>query len=281
MEKNKKINKFKVGIIVFLIVSVISICVFGRYILNNIKEAYFISKQFYFSSDILTMDGAQYQYDNWGGVDVYQIGFDLYSYNNKLSKLNYDLNYKVTCESLDTDKIKCSIGSADGASSANGTIYVSQNNTSRVTIFITPISTIEKGERVKLKVTASTEEPYIKEISCEFSLYLKMEQQNTYSIEDVTNRDYAMLKMVNGNSTGTPVTLTFNANELRIDMNDPICQDMQILDTMTIGGKEFVTKVQFNLPKESAKNIKFYKVDKTKNYTYPSGSTECAITVNI
>ena len=45
--------------------------------------------------------------------------------------------------------------------------------------------------------------------------------------------------------------------------------------------KEYITKVEITLPKESAKNIKFYKVDKTQNYTYPSGSVDSAITVNI
>ena len=34
------------------------------------------------------------------------------------------------------------------------------------------------------------------------------------------------------------------------------------------------------MDKESAKNIKFYKVDMSQDYTYPSGDTSCIISVN-
>jgi len=283
MEKQRKLNKRKVGIVIFLIVFAISIAVFGRYIYNSAREAYFTSKRFYFTSDRLTVNGTGYQYDNWGGVDPYSISFNLYSYINTLTRMEYDLNYTLTCESLSTDKITCSIGTVDGGTTANGTIYKAQNNTSVATIWVKPKegASINKGETVKVKVTARTEEPYVKEISCIFSLYLKLEQQCTYSIEDVENRDYAVLKMVNGSDAGMPFTIEFDPNELRLDFNDEIYQDMTILSTTTINSKIYITSVEVNLAKESAKNLKFYKVDVTQDYTYPNGAAESAITVNI
>ena len=84
----------------------ISITVFGRYIYNAAREAYFISKKFYFTSNILTANGSEYQYNNWGGSAVYAIEFDLYSYTNQDTKLDYDLGYTVTCSTSNTDKIK-------------------------------------------------------------------------------------------------------------------------------------------------------------------------------
>lgn len=108
MEENKqtkKINKVKIGIVIFLIVLTINFAVFGRYVFNNIKEAYFTSKEFYFTSDLLTLDNATYQYENWGGIDAYEINFDLYSYANTLLRLDYDLNYTVSCETPDSDKV--------------------------------------------------------------------------------------------------------------------------------------------------------------------------------
>ena len=84
----------------------ISITVFGRYIYNSVRDAYFLAEQFYFSSDILTVNGSEYQYSNWGGTSVYQIEFELYSYTNEFAKLDYDLGYTVTCSTSDTDKIK-------------------------------------------------------------------------------------------------------------------------------------------------------------------------------
>ena len=101
----KKLNKVKLGIAICIVVLALSLAVFGRYVYNNIREAYFTSKEFYFTSDLLTLDNATYQYENWGGVDAYEINFDLYSYANTLLRLDYDLNYSVSCETPDTDKV--------------------------------------------------------------------------------------------------------------------------------------------------------------------------------
>ena len=102
----RKLNKFKVGIVVIIVVLTFTITVFGRYIYNITREAYFVARQFYFLSDILTVSGSNYQYDNWGGVDTYSIEFELYSYLNSVSKLDYDLGYTITCSTSDSDKVK-------------------------------------------------------------------------------------------------------------------------------------------------------------------------------
>ena len=280
MRKRKKQNKLKAFIIIFLIVVAIAISAFGRFIYNSAREAYLASRQFYFTSDILTVNGAEYEYNNWGGADVYPIEFELYSYNNELSKIDYDLNYTVTCESLSPTKIECSIGSENGPTTADGTIYVSQNNTSKVTVYVKPIATITKGETVKFRITASTQEPYAKELSCEISLNITL-GNTSYSIEDVQNRDYALLKLVNGNDTAVSIKLSFDPNILRLDLNDEIYPEMTATRHVTINGKQYISEVEFTLTKETAKNIKFYKVDKSQNYTYPSGDTTSAIVVNI
>ena len=38
----KKLNKFKIGILIILIIVALTITVFGRYIYNSIREAYFV-----------------------------------------------------------------------------------------------------------------------------------------------------------------------------------------------------------------------------------------------
>lgn len=102
----KKLNKFKVSIVAILIILALTITVFGRYIYNSIREAYFIAEQFYFTSNILSVNGANYQYNNWGGLEEYAIQFDLYSYESSLSKLDYNLDYTVTCTTSDSDKVR-------------------------------------------------------------------------------------------------------------------------------------------------------------------------------
>ena len=63
MKKHKKINKVKVAITIFIIVLLISMSVFGRYIYNTTREAYFTSKKFYFTSNLLTLDNQKYTYE--------------------------------------------------------------------------------------------------------------------------------------------------------------------------------------------------------------------------
>lgn len=134
---------------------------------------------------------------------------------------------------------------------------------------------------ITVKITASTQEPYAKVISAEVSLKVQEVTQNSYEIEDVVNRNYAVLKLVNGQNTGVQVTLTFDPRVLRLDMNDEVYVNRTSVETSTINGNEYVNKIVFNIDKEAAKNIKFYKVDKSKDYTYPSGSTTPAIDVTM
>lgn len=280
MDKHRKINKGKVGIVIFLIIIIVSIPAFGRYVYNTIREAYFTSKRFYFTSDLLTIDNQTYTYENWGGIDVYEINIDLYSYANTLLRLDYDLNYELTCESLTPSKISCAINSVDGPTTTTGVIYAT-TNVSQIKIYVTPLTQVNKGETVTISLRASTQEPYQKEISCEISLKVKEQTTNTYEIEDEVNRNYATLKIVNAQETSIQYTLTFDPRKLRLDLNDEIYTNRISTATTTIDGNEYVNKIVFNMDKEATKNIKFYKVDMSKDYTYPSGEAECAINVSI
>ena len=103
IRKEKRMKKIMLLFIVLVLV--ITFSVFGRYIYYQAREAYFTSKAFYFTSDLLTSDNATYQYENWGGVDNYEINFDLYSYANTLLRLDYDLEYTLSCETPDSDKV--------------------------------------------------------------------------------------------------------------------------------------------------------------------------------
>ena len=142
------------------------------------------------------------------------------------------------------------------------------------------MTTINKGETVTVAIKASTQKPYQKEISCEVSLKVEQQTTNTYEIEDVANRNYAVLKLVNAQDTALQYTLTFDPRELRLDLNDEIYVNKISAETTTINGNEYVNKIVFNLDKESAKNIKFYKVDMSRDYTYPSGDTTSAINIS-
>ena len=278
MEKRKKLNKLKVTIVVLIIVLTITISVFGRYIYNMAKDAYFIARQFYFTSDILSTSGAEIQYTNWNGEDTYLIEIELYSYMNERARLDYDLGYTISCSTEDTDKVRCTINSSDddATSTAPGTIYAT-TNTSRVVVFVKPIEKVNVNESVTINITASTSEPYQKTISGEITLKVENQGTTIYSIEDEENTDYAILSITNSGINAADYTLTFDPSELRIDMNDEVYVNRK---SETLDSNDYVKSIVFELEKETTKHVKFYKVTKAENYTYPGVDDTSAITVS-
>lgn len=155
-------------------------------------------------------------------------------------------------------------------------------NTSKLGIFVTPIEPLEKGDSVTIEVTASTSVPYQKTIKCKFTLKPELQGANTYSIEDAENMDYAILKMTCPNNEAS-VVIELDATKVRIDTNDEIYinRDDTKTETTTINGKKYVKKIVFVLPAETTRYVKFYKVDKTQNYTYTGVESNCPIKVTI
>ena len=96
----------------------------------------------------------------------------------------------------------------------------------------------------------------------------------------MSGRNYAVLELVNAQNTALQYTLTFDPKVIRIDTNDEVCVNRISGTTTTINGTQYLNKIVFNLEKESAKNIKFYKVDMSKDYTYPSGENTSIISVS-
>ena len=180
-------------------------------------------------------------------------------------------------------RLHCGINEANGPTSTTGTIYAKNgdtpNNVSRLKIVVTPKRSIQKDEKVRVKIKANTKEPYQKEISCEVTLRVKQVVVNSYTIEDVTNRNYAIFNLINAQSSGMPVTLTFDPSVVRVDLGDEAFVN-RVEGSEVTDSNGFVKKFTFTMDKESTKNVKFYKVDMSKNYTYPSGSTSPVITIS-
>lgn len=294
---NKNVNNRKLGrrielrlvtviFVIFLIAVLSTLPSFARYIYNDLKDLYFTSKEFYFTSNMLTTNTSTYTYTNWGGTDTYELECKLYSFANELLKLDYDLDFEITCTVPEAyrDKIRCGINSTtepvgyDGTISSEEIIYAS-TNVATVKFYVIPLVNIEEGDSVKIQISAKTTSPYEKTISSD--VVLKVQNQgNSFTIVDEENQSYALLKLTNSIETDANITLTFDPAELRIDMNDEIIEDATVGATKTIDDGSFVKKITIKMPKESAKNIKFYKVDKTKNYSYPQGNTDSAITIS-
>lgn len=180
-------------------------------------------------------------------------------------------------------RLKFGINSSDenAPTTITGTIPAT-TNTSKVGIFVTPLEQLGTRDSVTIEVTASTSVPYQKTIKCKFTLKPELQGANTYSIEDAENMDYAILKMTCPNNEAT-VVIELDATKVRIDTNDEIYinRDDTKTETTTIDGKKYVKKFVFVLPAETTRYVKFYKVDRTQNYTYTGVESDCPIKVTI
>ena len=290
--KVHRIPKFKRKI---LIVLIILLCLpisftLGRFVYNKVLDLYFTSKNFFFESDKLTVDGAIYSLDYWNGVDPYNVVINLNSFKNNKLKSNSDITYEInyTCSS----EIICN------TTKDKGTIY-SDTNTDSLTITMTPNSTFKDGDSVVLKVEAKSLSPYEKTLSAEFELvvgkyglsheivdnendiYLEFKVTNTldyytvkesfegYSVGDrISSDDYASLSTLNKDKCASAiVTLKFDPNVIYTDNNNSTFLNAYNVKTEKINNYDYINGFTFKMDSTSSTVVKFYKKDVSKDYT--------------
>lgn len=275
--KNKKIIKIKLITIIMCIFLFFNTAVFGRYIYNSAKDLYLTSKKFYFSSDLLNANTPTYTFTNWEGLDAYKFNIELYSYKNELQKLDYDLNYTVTCYVNKPDLVRCAVGTEQGNSTLDGIIYT-DTNTSGVAIYVIPQEYISIGEEINISINVTAKGEYEKTISANIKIKTSA-QDSRIKIVDYKNSPYAILEYTNFNDVATDVTFEFDNNILNMDLNNNAYVNKKTMKLETINNSSFVKGITFTFPKETTIKIKFYKVDKTMDYTYPKGNSQPIINV--
>lgn len=277
----KKINKKKVIITIIIIILITITSVFGRYIYNNLRDLYLVSQRFNFTSNLLDTNISTYKYSNWSGIDTYEIPIELYSYENELSLFEYEgqgLTYTLTCRVDDESKATCHIDSETGGTNSSGYIP-NETNIKSTSIYIVPKTNLNVGEKIKVTVEAQTTKPYKKSIAAEF--YIEVSKQNiSYTIEDNPNSIYAVLRILNAKSESNKITLDFNPADVMIDVSNDAYVNKLSSKSTTISGIQYVNGITFEMNPEEVREIKFYKQNISKDYTYPGG-TNGGLIVNI
>ena len=268
-----KLNKKKIIICIVILITLITLPTFGRYIYNSARDLYLKSHNFSFSSNLLTTTGKTYKYANWSGVDDYEIDLQLYSYENELSLFTYEgdgLAYSLTCTVDDDTKATAHIETAAGEATATG--YIPNTTIVKdIKIYLKPTENLEEGDTVKVNVTASTTVPYKKTITATFNIKVTG-QGVTYSIEDEEASIYATLKLVNTKSETNTITLSWNPSKVVIDVTNEYYERRTGETSTAVNGVEYVNSITFDMEAADVKNIRFYKKDINANYTYPGGT---------
>ena len=279
----------------------------GRYVYKGIRDFYLQTKKFYFNSDKMTEQGTTYRIENWSGVGSYSVTFNMNSSaNNNLSSdddISYDIEYECSSE------VTCSIEN----NKTSGTISASTNTDTFTIVLTGPTNTVlETGDRVTIEVEATSTSPYRKSLSATFTLVVG-HYGLSYEIEDSVGSPYLNIRITNtldyytvnenitGHNAGTQlsieeyqnlsnadkakcssaiITLDYNPRNILLDMTSEAYLNSTYSETEVINNYNYVNLFSFKIDALSSKTIKFYKIDTTRNYTYPITNQNSIINVS-
>lgn len=287
--KNKKII---IIFAIFFLILIGTVPTLGRYIGNEIKNYYLSSKNFYFNSDKLEPNGIVYQVENWSGVDSYSVTFNMNSYKNNTVYSETDIEYEITysCSS----NVTCTI------TKEQSVIYATEHIDS-FTVTITPIKPLEDNDKATINVEAKSTSPYEKTLKGTFNVVVgKMglnyeiidEPSSTYFEVSITNTldyytvreafndypvgykididEYLSLSEENKNKCASSIaTINFDPNVVLLDMTTTAYLESISTTNTVIDNFSYINGLSFKIEAQSSYRVKFYKVDSSKDYTYP------------
>ena len=289
-------------ILIILLCSLSFVIVFGRYVSNSVNNFFLRSKEFYFYSDKLSEKRDVFQVDNWSGVDDYTIIVNMNSRKNNIQVASYDIAYdiKYTC----SNNVICQLSKTSG-------IISKEDNTDSFNLTITPNTQLKTGDKVTVEIEATSKTSYTKTIKGKFTLVVGKENL-TYQITDKPNNPYMDLRITNTLSYyivdeafggyaqkdkididtylelsdqdkakcySNVVTMAFDPNEILIDITNENYQKATNVTTTVINQKSYINSITLPIDAISSADIRFYKKDTSKDYTYPNVNSESVVEV--
>ena len=305
-ENNAKSIYKKQQIIIVLVLALCCITLvssFGRYVLNGINNFFVRTKEFYFYSDKLKENSAIYQIDNWTGIDPYTITINMNSMENNLKRATYDINYNIsyTC----TSNATCQLSKESGIISAD-------TNSDYFNVVITPNTGLTTGDKVTVNIVATSATQYEKTLQARFTLVVGKESIS-YEIVDSESSKYLDLNITNTLSYykvetafdsykvgdkidvdtyltlsdsnkekcySALITLKFDPNKVLLDMTNTNYLNATQTTTTKIDGSNYINGMTFKVEPISSAVVRFYKIDTSKDYTYPIINSKSIIEVS-
>ena len=241
---------------------------YGRYVKEIIEVYYLRTKNFYFNSDKLTINGKTYEINPWpAGDDPYEISISMNTLLNSLKGTNGNVVYQATCEP--DSKTICYFDTRS-TTQIERTIPA----TSHTDVFTVKV---EKGNNVQLKngdvvsvtIKAKSTSPYEEELKATFKL--KVGNYGVYySIDDQSGRLYfdALVSNTTPNLTKRIKLTITEPNNISIDMSNNILAVNTTQKTTTqINGHDYITAITFDVAPKSSIMVRYYKKNTAANYT--------------
>ena len=289
-------------LLAIVLCSISFVIVFGRYVTNSVNNFFLRSKEFYFFSDKLSENLDIFQIENWSGVDDYTIIINMNSRKNNLEVATYDIGYDIS--------YTCSSNAICQLSKTTGTIF-SKDNTDSFNVTITPNTQLKTGDKVVVNITAKSKTDYVKTLRGKFTLVVGQEDL-TYQITDKPNTPYAELSITNtltyyivdeafgdyekgykidldtylalteeekAKCYSSIVTVSFDPEDLLLDNTSESYQNALNVTTETINQKNYINSITLPIEAISSVNLRLYKVNTSKDYTYPNSNNYSVVKV--
>lgn len=275
VRKNNKRKVKKINPIVLLIIFIIVIFLTPRfvstakYVYNAIHEHYLSSKDFYFSSDKLSINHTEYEItNNWSGAEPYVITVNMSSKQNDMSYTESDIDYSITYTC--SDNVQCTLNK--NTSTIVGTANHGVNE-DYFTVSISPNgnSALGEGEKAWIDITATATSPYSQTISGKLILEVGS-AEITYEIIDAVNQPYLTVNITNSQSVGADITLTYNPEIVLLDMTSRFRLSSTNDDTQQLNGYAYLKSITSQVESLSTTTVRFYKNDSSQDYSYSPGS---------
>ena len=304
MMKNKSKTKqitYTLGITVVALVGLLIITrgiTYAKYVSNSVLNYYLTTKGFYFNSEELDTIEKKNIDTSWDGESVQ---FTLTNSANNTLATEYDIKYKVTCtvEEENTTKIcylngtntntqELTLSTTKGCTNyTNDGVDTSGYNEERCreksytwetkptisNLYFDVIDTQGNDvETATVLIAATSTSPYEKTISAKYALTKDKSEIGSLSLKLEDKTSYKNLVVTNSYNENKCLKLTWNPEELVIDLEDAtIIQNKNEND--------YTNELIFSLEKKNSKNFIFYQLDNTKtineeNFTLVE-STEC------
>lgn len=305
MQYVREHRKLSIVILISLSLLLLFGLTYAKYVYRIVDNYILETKGFYFNSSVMSINNKNHSINNWDGVNSYTLMIDVSSKKNDFKYTTADVNYDIKVECPNT--VNCML------SKESGIIY-EDKKTDSFQLTVLPNRTFAEGEEVSVKVVATSNSPYTKELSATY--HIGVEKSNfTYSIEDSTNSKYLVLNVTNSiayyeveeafdsyavgdiisfddysnlsdsnkeKCFSAKVTLTFPVDILALDMTAKSYLHMipnTEVDTTLSDNYKYVKSYTFKLDATATEKILFYKDDIKKDYTYPIVNDSSIITV--
>ena len=269
--RTKRINPiFVLLIFVILIFFTPRMVSTAKYVYNIVHEYYLSSKDFYFSSDKLSINHTEYEItNNWSGAETYVITVNMSSKKNDMAFTESDISYNITYTC--SENISCSLNKNSSTIIGTGNNGVNEDS---FTISINPAggSALNEGELAWVDIVATSTSPYSQTISGKLILEVGS-SDITYEIIDTANQPYLTVNITNSQSVGTNVKLSYNPETVLLDMTGKFYLNSTNNTTQQINGFDYLNSVTSFVESLSTTTVKFYKVDSTQNYSFNSMSS--------